>query len=146
VVKRFRGTPLPPWLYVAGRIGGAVVFASAATFLAVMVGVLGFGVQVIGRTAPATVVTVVLGIACFAALGLAVAALSPTAAFAQAASVSSAVVLAFVSGVFTIGGELPWMSTVGASSPSGPSPRRSGTSSIPSPPAPAGPRLRRPSC
>ncbi|MCZ2860784.1 ABC transporter permease [Blastococcus sp. VKM Ac-2987] len=113
VVKRFRGTPLPPWLYVAGRIGGAVVFASAATFLAVVVGVLGFGVQVIGRTAPATMVTVVLGIACFAALGLAVAALSPTAAFAQAASVSSAVVLAFVSGVFTIGGELPWMSTVG---------------------------------
>ncbi|MCZ2839171.1 ABC transporter permease [Modestobacter sp. VKM Ac-2985] len=113
VAKRFRGTPLPPWLYVAGRIGGAVVFASAATSLAVAVGVLGFDVQIIGRTAPATVVTVLLGIACFAALGLAVAALSPTTAAAQAASVSTAVVLAFVSGVFTIGGELPWMATVG---------------------------------
>ncbi|MCZ2812100.1 ABC transporter permease [Modestobacter sp. VKM Ac-2979] len=114
IVKRFRGTPLPPWLYVAGRIGGAVVFASAATLLAVMVGVLGFGVQIIGRTAPATVVTVLLGIACFAALGLAVAALSPTAVAAQATSVSTAVVLAFISGVFTIGGELPWMATVGS--------------------------------
>lgn len=113
VVKRFRGTPLPAWLYVAGRIGGAVVFALAAVVAAIAVGVVGFGVQLIGRTLPATVVTLVLGIACFAALGLAVAALSPTAAVAQAASTSTAVVLAFISGVFTIGGELPWMTTVG---------------------------------
>lgn len=113
VLKRFRGTPLPPWLYVAGRIGGAVVFATAAVVAAITVGIVGFGVQLIGATLLATVVTVLLAIACFAALGLAVAALSPSAAFAQAASVSTAVVLSFVSGLWTIGGELSWMDTVG---------------------------------
>ncbi len=36
VLKRLRGTPLPPWAYVAGRVGASVVVA--VTQVVVMVG------------------------------------------------------------------------------------------------------------
>lgn len=114
VLKRLRGTPLPASTYLAGRIAGAIVFALASVTASLAVGVLGFGVQVVWRTVPAAVVTLVLGIACFAALGLAVAALAPSQSFAQGASIGTAVAMSFVSGLFSFGGELPaWLDTVG---------------------------------
>ena len=113
VLKRFRGTPLPAWTYLAGRIGGAVLYALAAVVVTVAVGVTAFDVQIVWRTLPATLVTLVVGIACFAAVGLAVAAVAPRPSFAQVASVGSAVALTFVSGMFTFGGATPaWMDTV----------------------------------
>ena len=114
VLKRLRGTPLPAWAYLTGRIGGVVVFALASVGAALAVGVVGFDVRILDRTLPATVITLVLGIASFAAIGLAVAAVSPTQAFAQAASVATAVTLTFVSGLFTLGGATPrWLDVVG---------------------------------
>lgn len=114
VLKRLRGTPLPASTYLAGRIAGAVLFALASVTASLAVGVLGFGVQIVSRTVPATVVTVVLGIACFAAIGLAVAALAPSQSFAQGASIGTAVAMSFVSGLFSFGGRLPaWLDTLG---------------------------------
>jgi ABC-type multidrug transport system permease subunit len=114
VLKRLRGTPLPASTYLAGRIIGAIAFALASVTASLAVGVLGFGVQIVWRTVPAAVVTLVLGIACFAALGLAVAALAPSQSFAQGASIGTAVAMSFVSGLFSFGGELPaWLDTVG---------------------------------
>ncbi|MGY1814472.1 ABC transporter permease [Blastococcus sp. SYSU D00820] len=114
VLKRLRGTPLPAWAYLAGRIGGAVVFALASVAAALAVGVVGFDVRILDRTLPATVATLVLGIACFAAIGLAVAAVSRTQAVAQAASVATAVTLTFVSGMFTLDSATPrWLDVIG---------------------------------
>jgi ABC-2 type transport system permease protein len=114
VLKRLRGTPLPAWIHLAGRIGAAVVFALASVAASLAVGVFGFGVQIVWRTAAATFVTLVLGIACFAALGLAVAAVSPSQSVAQGASVGTAVALTFVSDLFSFGGSLPaWLDTLG---------------------------------
>ena len=114
VLKRLRGTPLPAWIHLAGRIGGAVVFALASVAASLAVGVLGFGVQIVWRTVPATVVTLVVGIACFAAIGLAVAALSPSQSVAQGASIGTAVALTFVSGLFSFGGSMPaWLEALG---------------------------------
>ncbi|GAA3162123.1 hypothetical protein GCM10010531_12310 [Blastococcus jejuensis] len=114
ILKRLRGTPLPAWTYLAGRIGGALVFALGSVAASLAVGVLGFGVQIVWRTLLATVVTLVVGIACFAALGLAVAALAPSQSFAQGASIGTAVGLTFVSGLFSFGGSVPaWLSTIG---------------------------------
>lgn len=98
VLKRVRGTPLPPWVYLAGRIGGAVVFALGSVVLMLTVGVVAYDVQIVSRTALASVVTIAVAIACFASLGLAVASVSPSATFAQAASIGSAVVVTFLSG------------------------------------------------
>ncbi len=108
VLKRVRGTPLPPWVYLAGRIGGAVVFAVASVLVMFTVGVLAYDVQIVWRTALAAAVTVVVAIACFASLGLAVASVSPSATFAQAASIGSAVVVTFLSGMYSEGAQAPW--------------------------------------
>ena len=106
ILKRVRGTPLPGGCYVAGRIGGAAVFAIGAVTAMLLVGVLAYDVRILGRTLVATVVTLVVAIACFAALGLAVAMLAPSAAVAQAGSIGAAVVLAMISGVMFVG-DLP---------------------------------------
>lgn len=107
ILKRLRGTPLPMWAYLAGRITAATVFALAAVALMLGVGVVVFDVELLGRTVPATLVTLLVGIATLATLGMAVGALAPSATSAQAVSVGSAVVLTFLSGMFTIGGDLP---------------------------------------
>lgn len=112
-LRRIRGTPLPAWTHLAGRIGGAVVFAVGSVLTMVAIGVVAYDVQIISRTLLATLVTLVLGIACFAAIGTAVAAVAPSMALAEAASIASAVVLTFISGLFSFGGQMPaWISTV----------------------------------
>lgn len=106
VLKRFHGTPVPAWVYLAGRIGAAVVFALGSLLLMLLVGVLGYDVQIQWRTALASLVTVVLAIGAFAAVGLAVATLTRSAAMSQAVAISTAVVVAFLSGVM-VWGDLP---------------------------------------
>ena len=108
VLKRVRGTPLPTWAYLAGRIGAAVVFALGSVLLMLTVGVLAYDVQIITATLPATIVTVAVAIACFAALGLALASVSPSATFAQAAAIGSAVVVTFLSGLYSDGEQAAW--------------------------------------
>ncbi|ODU27269.1 MAG: ABC transporter [Pseudonocardia sp. SCN 73-27] len=114
VLKRVHGTPLPAWIYFAGRIGSAVAFAVGSVLTMLLVGIVAYDVQIVWRTALATLVTLVVGVACFAALGLAVAAVASSAAVAQAASIAGAVVLGFLSGLFTVG-ELPGWASATAS-------------------------------
>ena len=110
VLKRVRGTPLPAWVYLAGRIGGAVVLAFGSLLLMLAVGVLAYDVQIVWRAALAAAVTIVVAIACFAAIGLAVAALARSSTVAQSASIAAAVVLGFISELFFVGQAQPaWM-------------------------------------
>jgi ABC-type multidrug transport system permease subunit len=114
VLRRLRATPLPLGTYLAARIGAAVVFAIGSVAVMLTVGVLAYGVQLVGSTALATAVTVLAGLVCFAAVGTAVAAWARTLALAQAASIGSAVALTFVSGMFTFGGTMPvWLDRLG---------------------------------
>ena len=113
VLKRLRGTPLPAWAYLVGQIGAALVFAVASLAVTLAVAVLAYDVEVPAETAPALVVTLLVGIASFSALGLAVATVSATAAMAQAIAVGASILLAFISGMFVIGGDLPgWLSRI----------------------------------
>lgn len=108
VLKRVRGTPLPGWLYVAARVGAATTLALGSLVLMVVVGVVGYQVEVVWRTTPATVVTALVAPASLAALGLAVAALSRTAAVARAATLGTAVTIGFLSGVMGFGDLPAW--------------------------------------
>lgn len=114
VLKRVHGTPLPPWVYLAGRIGGAVVFALGSVLIMLTVGVLAYDVQIVWATALASLTTIAVAIACFASLGLAVACVSPSATFAQAASIGSAVVVTFLSGMYSEGAQAPWADRIAA--------------------------------
>jgi ABC-2 type transport system permease protein len=112
VLKRLRGTPLPPALHIAGRIGSAMWVSMIATVVMVGVGVVFYGVQIIWANMPALVLTFAVGMACFSALGLAVAAIAPTPSAAQAFSNASLILLSFISGIFGFA-ELPeWMDRV----------------------------------
>ena len=75
-LRRVRGTPLPGWIYLSGRIGAAVVFAVGSLLTMLVVGVAIFDVQIVWRTAVAATVTVLAAVACFASAGLAVASLA----------------------------------------------------------------------
>lgn len=108
VLKRVRGTPLPGWIYLAGRIGAATVMAVGSLALMLVVGALAYDVQVRWHTMLATAVTVLVSITAFAALGVAVAGLARSANVAMAASIASAVALSMVSGVMGFGDMPGW--------------------------------------
>lgn len=112
VLKRVRGTPLPGWVYLAGRVGATVVFALGSLVTMVLVGVVAYDVAVIWRTMPATVVTMVVAIASLSACGLAMATLFRSASVVQAASIAVAVVLGFLSGVLVVGDMPTWADRV----------------------------------
>lgn len=113
-LRRLRGTPVPPWTYVAGQVLSTVLVAAVGTVVMVVAGVLLYGVEIVRAALPAAVGTLLVGVACFATLGLVVAAVAPGSAAAQAVALGSVIVLGFVSDMFTVGGELPrWLDVIG---------------------------------
>lgn len=110
ITKRLRGTPLPTWSYLLGRVGAAVILSVASVLVMLAIGVVAYDLQVQWRSVLASLVTVGVGIACLAALGLAVGALASSASMAQTFAIASAIVVAFLSGLMTFGLTPPaWM-------------------------------------
>ncbi|MEU4421523.1 ABC transporter permease [Actinoplanes sp. NPDC024001] len=115
VLLRLRAAPVPAWTVLASRIGASVVASGAAVALLTAVGVLAYDVQIIWRKVPALLVTLLLGIACCAALGLALACLTRTVLAAQTLAQGLLITLAFISDVFIVGAELPrWLDVTGS--------------------------------
>lgn len=114
VLKRIRGTPLPPWAYLGGRIGSAIGIGLILTVVVTAVGALVYGVDVPTNTLPAVVLTLVVASAAFAALGLAVTAIVPNADAAPAVVNASILPLLFFSNVFIpLEDAAPWVDVVG---------------------------------
>lgn len=99
-LKRIRGTPLPAGAYLAARIVHAVLMAILLILIVTVFGVAFYHAHVTGRTLPAFAVTVIVGAACFSALGLALTAIIPNADAAPAVVNASILPLLFLSGVF----------------------------------------------
>jgi ABC-2 type transport system permease protein len=113
ILKRFRGTPLPPWTYLGGRIGSAVWIAALAVVMMLGVGALAYGLEIRAATLAAAVATFAVGAACFAALGVAVAGLARTGEAAPALANFTILPLAFISDVFLPIERPPrWLSTL----------------------------------
>jgi ABC-2 type transport system permease protein len=114
VLKRLRGTPLPAAAYLTGRLGSTVWVGALAVVGAYGAGWLVHSVEVPWRSLPAIVVVFLVGIPALAALGLAIVALVPEAKTVPAVALGTFLPLAFVSGLFAFGFELPdALSTVG---------------------------------
>lgn len=114
ILKRFRGTPLPPWIYLGGKVGSAIWIAALAATLMLTVGVAAFDVSVDPGRLPAAALTFVVGAASFAALGLMLAALAPTGDSAPAMANATILPMAFISDVFIAVGDPPrWMRLLG---------------------------------
>jgi ABC-2 type transport system permease protein len=107
VLKRVRGTPVPPWVIFAGRIGTAFVSATIVTAILCMIGAIAFGVRVPTRTLPGLVLTLALGSAAFCALGIAYTRLISSEDAGPAMTNAIVLPLYFISGVFVPKSDLP---------------------------------------
>jgi ABC-2 type transport system permease protein len=100
VLKRIRGTPLPPWVFFAGKVGAILVNAMIMVALVLLVGRIGYDVSIRVATLPALVVDLVLGAACWCVLGVAMSVLVTKAEGGSPIVTFPYIVLSFVSGVF----------------------------------------------
>ncbi len=115
VLKRWRGTPLPPWIYIAGFIVSAILVALIGVVLMITLGWVLYDLVIDWAKMPAAFVTFVVGVGAFAALGMVVASLVKTASAASAVANATILPLAFVSNIFIpLGTDPPgWVETVG---------------------------------
>jgi ABC-2 type transport system permease protein len=113
-LKRFRGTPMPPWTFIATQVLRAVVVIAVTVIGLLVVSRLAFDVRLPGGAVPAFVIYVVLGTTTMCTLGLALTSITSSAEVASTVSPFSAVVLAFISGVFVPTELLPdWLRELG---------------------------------
>ncbi len=100
ILKRLRGSPLPPWAFLFGRVSHAVLVMLILMVVVVAFGRLLYGVEIPGETMPAVIVTLAVGAFAFCTLGLAIAAVVPNADAAPAVVNGSILPLLFISDVF----------------------------------------------
>jgi ABC-2 type transport system permease protein len=113
-LKRYRGTPMPPWTFITGQVARATAQALVMTALLLLVGAVAYGVPIPGSTFPAFVLYVILGTATLCSLGIALSAFTPTPDAASTIAPFTVVMLAFFSGVWIPVDQLPtWLETVG---------------------------------
>jgi len=106
VLKRLRSTPLPPPTYIA-----AVLLSTLVVFAIQAIGLLGLGALAFGASSPANRLgfagAVVLGVACFAGLGVGAASLIRSAEGVSAVVNVIVLPMAFLSGSFGPNQNLP---------------------------------------
>lgn len=100
ILKRLRGTPLPPWAYLAGRVGHAAVIALLLVVIVAAFGALLYGVEVPWGAMPVVLLVLIVSAAAFSALGLAVSGLIPNADASPAVVNASILPILFISNVF----------------------------------------------
>ena len=106
LLKRVRGTPLGPGLYLAAVIGSTVVVIVLQVVAQLLLGVYALGADWPQRPA-AFAAAVLLGAAAFAALGLAITTVIRTAEGSSAVVNAIFLPMAFISGVFFSTTEMP---------------------------------------
>ncbi len=109
-LKRRRATPVPAAAIIAGRALTSVIVALGITALLLLIGWLFYHASVPGRTAPALVVTVIVGALSFCCLGFALASVIRSEDSAQPITQATMLPLYFISGVFVAVSLLPhWL-------------------------------------
>jgi ABC-2 type transport system permease protein len=113
-LKRYRGTPMPPWTFIAAQILRSTAQALAMAALLLAVGALAYGIPIPASTFPAFVLYLVLGTATLCALGIALSAFTPNTDSASTIAPFAVVMLAFFSGIWIPVEQLPdWLATFG---------------------------------
>lgn len=117
VLKRLRGTPMPRWVYFAGKVVMVLAIGLAETTLLLAVAVAFYGLA-LPATATAWLTfgwVSLLGITACTLCGIAFSSLARTGRSAPAVVTPVALVLQFISGVFFVFTQLPpWMQRVAA--------------------------------
>lgn len=112
-LKRARATPVPAWVIIAGRTLTAVGVAFVMVVIVVALGAVAYGVQIPTGTAPAALVSLLVGVASLSALGFAFATVVPSENAGPPMSNAVVLPLYFISGIFIPSDQTPeWMDTV----------------------------------
>jgi ABC-2 type transport system permease protein len=106
-LKRGRGTPMPPWVFIAGRVGNSIVVALMMLVLLAAIGAALYGVSVPWERLPEILLTLVVGAASFCCLGIALTAAIPSQDAAAPIVNALLLPLYFLSGVFIPEDQLP---------------------------------------
>lgn len=113
VLKRRRATPVPAAAVIAGRALTAVVTALVIAVVLLVIGWLFYHAHIPARTAPALVITVIIGALAFCCMGYALASLIQDADAAQPVVQAVMLPLYFISGIFVPASSLPtWLADV----------------------------------
>ena len=100
ILKRIKGTPLPPWMFFAGKVGATLLNSLLMVVIVLAVGRFAYGVQIRVSTLPALVVDLLVGAACWSILGIAMSIVVNRAEGGSPIVTLPYIVLSFVSGVF----------------------------------------------
>ncbi len=111
LLKRLRGTPLPAWAYLAGRIVSTFWIVTLTVAIVLLLGWTVHDVTPVAAGWLPLVVTLALGTVCLGALGLAVASLVPDADAVPGIALATFMPLVFLSGVFPLAEVLPELVT-----------------------------------
>mgnify|MGYP002621833673 FL=1 len=106
-LKRVRATPLPAWVFVAGRVSNSFVTCVLMVVVVTAIGAIFYGVDVPTNTLPALLVSLLVIAFAFSSLGFALAALIPSEESAAPIANVALLPLYFLSGVFIPETEIP---------------------------------------
>ena len=110
VLKRRRATPVPASAIIAGRALTAVVTALAIAAVLLGIGWVAYGAHIAARSAPAVIVTIIIGALSFCSLGYALTSVVRNADSVQPITQAVILPLYFISGVFVATSVLPhWL-------------------------------------
>jgi ABC-2 type transport system permease protein len=107
LLKRTRGTPLPAWVFIAGRVGNAIVVSVLSLVVVAAIGRILYGVEIPWGRLPAVLVALLVGAASFSCLGFALSAAIPSQDAAAPISNAALLPLYFLSGIFIPESEIP---------------------------------------
>ncbi|MGH2729155.1 MAG: ABC transporter permease [Actinomycetota bacterium] len=100
ILKRLRGTPLPPWVYFFGRLAHSIIVAILLVIIVTAVGALVYDVDVPTETLAEFTLALAVGAAAFSSLALAVTAIIPNENAAPPIVNATILPLLFISDVF----------------------------------------------
>jgi ABC-2 type transport system permease protein len=106
-LKRVRGTPVPTWAFMAGKIGNSIVVAVLMVAAVAAIGQVVYGVEFPSSRIPELVLVLIVGAASFSCLAFALAAAIPTEDAAPAITNAVTLPLYFISGIFIPENEIP---------------------------------------
>jgi ABC-2 type transport system permease protein len=106
-LKRGRGTPMPSWVFIAGRVGNSIVVVLLMTILIAALGRILYDVPIPWERLPAILLVLLVGASSFCCLGVALTAAIPSQDAAAPIVNALLLPLYFLSGIFIPDSQLP---------------------------------------
>jgi ABC-2 type transport system permease protein len=100
LLKRVRGTPLPAWAFIFGRVVHSIFIAILLVVIVTVAGALFYGVEIPTKTLPAGILTVMVAAIAYSAQGLAITSVIPNAEASPAVVNGIILPLLFISDIF----------------------------------------------